>query len=218
MPDAVARVRRDVGAVEAVAQAQLGLMGKRVIGSHQDMDPLGYVLDHFEVHEVDRLEHQREVGGIGGEFFLGLGAVAHVHGKGHPRVLGPVARDLLRQEVGQQRLAAGDADVAPAFSGQVGDLALDLGEVGLGEAVVLEQELSGGVQPHAAREPLEEFGAEFLLESADAPVQRRGGQVHILRRLPHGAGAGHRLDQREGIQVPHFNNFPKGVAFFAPHM
>ena len=89
----------------------------------------GIGMDYLEIHQIDRLEDQREVAGIGRQLLLGLGAVAHIDGKRHAGMLGAIARDLLRQEIWQQRLRAGDRDMAAPLASEVRDLALDARKV-----------------------------------------------------------------------------------------
>ncbi len=160
-------------AVETVAQAQLAPRGERMVRGHHRADRLGDGLEHLEIDEVQRLEHQRQIAGEGAELVLGGRAVADADRKGHAGVVGPVAGDLRGQEDRVQRLAAGDGDMAAAGPRQVGDLAADPVEVGDLRADVLHQQLAGRVQPHAAGNPLENLGAELGLELLDAAVQRR---------------------------------------------
>ena len=93
--------------------------------------------------------------------------------------------------------------MAAALAGEVGDLAADPLEVGELVPDVLHQELAGRVQPHAARQPLEDLGAELGLERLDATVERRGGDVEVLGRLADRAGPGDVLDQPQRLEMPH---------------
>ena len=196
---AVFRGRDDVRRVEAVAQPQhRACCGQRMVGGHHRADRLGDRLDDLEIGEVDRLEHQREVAGEGGELALGGGAVAHAHREGD-------APDARR---GSGRSAAAGRSGSPpgcrrsrhgrgARRMRSATWRADAVEVAELAADVLHQQLAGRVQPHAARQALEDLRAELRLEGLDAPVQRRGGDVQILGRLADRAGAGDVADQSE---------------------
>ena len=93
--------------------------------------------------------------------------------------------------------------MAAALAGEVGDLGADALEVADLGADVLHQQLARRVQPHAARQALEDLRAELGLEALDPPVQRRGGEVEILGRLANRAGARDVADQLKRLQVSH---------------
>ena len=107
--------------------------------------------------------------------------------------------------------------MAAPLAREVGHLALDARQVRCRRPIVMQQQFAGGIEPHAARQSLEQFGAELLLEAVDAPVQRRGGDAHVFGGLAHRPGAGDRLDQAEGVEVLHSCISFAGGAFYAPH-
>ena len=86
---------------------------------------------------------------------------------------------------------------------EIGHLALHPGHVRALGAIMLQDEFAGRVEAHAACETFENPRTEFILEPRDPPVERRGRQAGILRRLADRTRAGHRLDQPEGFHMPH---------------
>ena len=107
--------------------------------------------------------------------------------------------------------------MAAALAGEVGDLRADPFEVADLAADVVHQQLARRIQPDAAGQPLEDLRPELGLERLDAAVQRRGGDVEVLGRLADRAGAGHVLDQAEGLQMPHPRTACKSCADSVSH-
>lgn len=150
-------------------------------------------MKHLEIHQIDWLEHQRQVAGIGHEFLLGLGSVPDVDRKRDARMITPVPGDLLGQEIRNHGLGAGDGNVPSAFSRKIRDLALHTSKVRKACAIVVEKKLSGRVETYALRKALKELGAKLLLEPLHPTCERRGGQVHVFRRFSDGARSGDSL-------------------------
>jgi hypothetical protein len=61
----------------------------------------------------------------------------------------------------------------------------------------------GGVQAHAPGQPLEDLGAELLLQVLDAAVEGGGRHVETLGRLPDGARAGDLVHVSQQADVLH---------------
>lgn len=80
---------------------------------------------------------------------------------------------------------------------------------------------AGGSEALAPGKPLEDGRAELGLESADPPLQGRGGEVHVLGGLAHRARPGHRLDQCKYFKMRSFLSIrkrPRGAVQNAPHL
>ena len=102
--------------------------------------------------------------------------------------------DGARQKIERQRLAAGQPHGAAPQTFEVLDLRFHaLGFAAL-LAQIIDENLAGGGQPDAARQPFEQRRVEFFLEIGDAAVDRRGGDVELLGRLADRAGARHGVD------------------------
>ena len=86
-------------------------------------------------------------------------AVANRNGKGHTRVLGAIALDFGRQEVGQERLTACDVDVSAADTGEIRNLRLKSVEVRDLVADMVDHQFAGRAKAHASWQALEELCA-----------------------------------------------------------
>ena len=111
--------------------------------------------------------------------------------------------DLARQEVERQRLAAGDAHGAAAQALEVLDLRLHALDAAVLLAQVVDENLAGGGEPHAARPALEQRRAELLLQVHDAAVHRRCRDIEVIRGLADRARARDLVDISQNPQVLH---------------
>ena len=204
VPHAVGMGRHRLRPGETVPQPQLAFLRRQgvILREHRE-DRLAHGEQHLEIRQIDRLEHQREVGAELRQVMLRRHPVAHPDRERHAGMRPAIGRDLFGQEIGQQRLRTGDGYMPPPRPRQVRHLALHPCEVRDLRPDMLDQQLSRRIQAHAAGQALEDRIAELLLEAGDAPVQGRGGDRHVLRRLADGAGTGHRLDQAQGLQMSH---------------
>ncbi len=141
---------------------------------------------------VERLARVRRT--VEHEFDTGMGA---------PHELRPPAHEIVRGRTGET-----DTDPAGLTRPRGGHR--HLGEPAGDEDVPgrLHERTTALRQPHAAGVAFEEFGAEFLLESADRAAERRLGHVQPLRRptemqfLRHRQERLHLLDLHPSIIAP----------------
>ncbi|MEC8154231.1 MAG: hypothetical protein VX077_05020 [Pseudomonadota bacterium] len=98
------------------------------------------------------------------------------------RKLGLVALQLAREVGGQQRGRDGKVHRTHAQAAEVGDLRLDLTQLGQLLAHEGQHQLPGHVWTHAGVGALEQWRAVFFLEIEDPAVQGRGGNGGFLGR------------------------------------
>ena len=156
-----------------------------------------------ELGQTHGLEHEGQVGGVIGESGFGRFAVAPVDAEGDSWMLAAIDGDLLGQEHRHDGLGTGDRDVAAADARKVRDLRPHPFHVRELRAHVLDEDLARRRQPDAAGQPLEDLDAEFVLDSQDAAVERRGGDGERLGRAPDGARPDNGIDIAQRQQVTH---------------
>ncbi len=112
----------------------------------------------------------------------------------HAGMLFLVAGDGVGDEIGRDRLRAGDPHGAADEAAQLFDLRGGGPHLHHAAPDRDEQHLAGRCQPHAARQALEQGGADLLLEFEDLPIERRRGDVQVLRGFSNGPVAGDGVD------------------------
>ena len=123
--------------------------------------------------------------------------VEHLDVERDQRMAGAELGDLARQEVEREGLAAGDAHGAAAQALQILDLRFHALDAAVLLAQVMNENLAGGGEPHAARPALEQLRAELFLQIHDSAVHRRRRDVEMI------GGLADRARARDLVDVPH---------------
>ena len=147
----------------AIAQAKLLARGERMVFCHHRDQLLFERHQRLEVGEKGRAEHHHEIDLVGRERRHRPFVVDDFHLERHQRMGFAEFGDLPRQKIERQRLAAGDAHRAAAQALEVLDLRLHALDFAVIAAQVVDENLAGGGQPHAARPAVEQRRAEFAL-------------------------------------------------------
>ncbi len=188
---------------EAVAKPQDGPRGQRVVAPHDGDQRLVGRGDDRKVRCGRGTEDHRKVDVEFRERVEGLAMAEDAHIEAHLREIGPVGGDLLGQEPVGEGVAAGQRDLAAAKPREVLDLRADAARVGDLVADVADEEFTGRIQAHAARQPVEEGRPQLLLHVLEAAVEGRCGDVEAFGGLPDGAGAGDLVDIAPDLEMPH---------------
>ena len=156
---------------------------------HQRDEPLLDAHQRPEVRQIGRAEDEDEIDLVGGEFGHRALVIEHPHVELDQRKSCAEARDLGRQKIERQRLAAGDADRAAPKSLQVLDLRLHQVHVGQLLADVAHEQFARRRERDAARPALEQLCAELFLQIHDAAVDGGCRHIEVFGRLADRAGA-----------------------------
>jgi hypothetical protein len=120
-----------------------------------------------------------------------LRLVAHVQREADAGGTGLELRHHGRQELVGEALRADQLDLAHPQAPQGQDVLADALDVQPGTACMRGQQLTRGVQTHAARLALEQQGVEFALQARDLPAHGRGCHVQARGRFGDRAGVDH---------------------------
>ena len=169
---------------------------KLMIGGHDGAHRTRNVGEQADAAAPGRREGETEVRVALGDGVHGLDGV-----QGHdPDLDGRMGGDepghRLGQEVHGQAVEGGDGHLAADDAAQVVDVPAQPGEVVQGVPRVAQNELPGVGQPHAVRVPLEQRGAEVVLELQYLPVDGGRRDVQPFR------GAADRPFLRHRLEVP----------------
>lgn len=145
-------------------------------------------------HDLDvrlgcKVEYQRQIGFEGTQGRQRLHVIADADLKLHQWMTLPKSGNRTRQGVRRQSLAGQNVDLTATQSLQFFNLRPDLFEIGLTGAHMMDKQLAGRRQAHAARQSLEQRQAKFRFQILDAPVYRRRRDVQALGRETDGPGA-----------------------------
>ncbi len=153
-----------------------------ILGHHRDQ-LLFERHQRLEVREKRRPKHDDEIDLVGGERRHRPLVIDHFDVESTQRMGLAKFADLARQEIECERLAAGDAHRAAAQAFQVLDLRFHALDFAVLAAQVMDEDLARRGEPHAARPPIEQRRAEFILEIGDPAVHGRGGDIEPLGSL-----------------------------------
>ena len=187
----------------AIAKPQIGTRRERMIARHQRDQALLERHQWLEIGEIGRAEHEHEIDFVVRKLRHRAFVVEHAHVEMHQRKARAEIRDLARQEIERQRLAAGDAHGAAAQTFQILDLRFHQIDVGGLFADVADEQFAGRRQPHAARLALEQFGVELFLEIHDPPVDGGGCDIEVFGGLSDRSGARDLIEIAEKTQMSH---------------
>ena len=124
--------------------------------------------------------------------------------------------DLPRQEIERQRLAAGDPHGAAPQAFEILDLRLHAFDFAVLAAQIVDEDLAGGGEAHAARPAVEQRRAKFLFQVGNAPIDRGSRDIEPFGGLADRAGTGDLVDITQNAEVLHGSGLSVSDAFSAP--
>ena len=174
-----------------------------MIRRHQRDETLPQAHQRLEVRQERRTEHEHEIDLVGRKRRHRALVVEHLHVELHQRKLRPIGRDLARQEIERERLAACDANGAAPQALQILDLRLHPLDVAGLLADVAHEQLAGRGEADAPRAALEQRRAELFLQVHHAPVHRRGRDMELFSGFADRSGTRDFVDVAQKPQMSH---------------
>ncbi len=197
----------------AVAQPQLLAAGQRMILRHHRHQFLLKRHQRLETGEKLRPEHHDKVDLEGRERRHRPFMVDDFQFERHQRMMRAEFGDLPRQKIECQGLAAGDTHGAAPQALEVLDLRLHALDFAVLAAQIVDEDLAGGSETHAARPAIEQRRAEFLFQIGNPPIDRGRRDVEPFGGLSDRARTGDLVDIAENAEMLHRTAFSPVMPF-----
>ena len=158
--------------------------GERMIRPHQGAEAFRRRGEHGDVVVAGFLVGEDEVDAVLQEVGQHGARGADRDREADARMLALERRDRMRHEVDRGQFGRPDGDVAAHQALQRLDLVADAVEIAQGAPHMGREGFAGRRQPHPALQPVEQDGADLLLEIEEAPVEGRGGYAQGFGGTP----------------------------------
>src|SRR5258707_7197403 len=129
-----------------------------------------------------RIEEDADLNTAGAQATQDAFRAMDIDGKGHERIGAIEARQHIGEELGDGALDHRDRDMAAPEAAQLLELRAGTAIILLPSAHALDEDLAGRSEAQPARQALEEWRAEFILELQDLAVDCGRGDVEAVGR------------------------------------
>jgi hypothetical protein len=172
---------------------------------HQQHQPLLEDGERLDIGVGIESKGERKIAFVAAQRGDCLAPVANLHLEIDQWVTTPERCKRRRKESGRCRLTGNQPDPTAAQSLQILDRRSNLVECCAALANILQEQLAGCGEPHAARQPLEDGGTQLLFDVEQAPVDGRCRHMKPLGRLADRPAASHFVKVTQVTEVIHLN-------------